>query len=124
MTTTFFPSIGSLEGTYGFTDTSSSMASGQVSDALGLNGPALSFDTACSSGLLAVHMACRSLDGRERDLALAGGVKVMGEPRRTLGVGRACSRRPDAAGRSTWRPTASCAAEGCVVVLLKRLPDA
>ena len=45
------------------------------------------------------------------------------EVRRRVG-GRACCLRPDAAMRSTSRRTGSCPSEGCVVVLLKRLPDA
>ena len=40
-----------------------SMASGRIAYALGLRGPAMTIDTPCSSGLLAVHMACRSLAG-------------------------------------------------------------
>ena len=110
---------------YGFTETAACMASGRVAYHLNVNGPALTFDTACSSGLLAVHMACRSLDGRESDLALAGGVMVMGEPRKNAW----------ASAQGMLSPTGRCRAfdeaadgfvrsEGCAVVLLKRLPDA
>ncbi|UTY59427.1 SDR family NAD(P)-dependent oxidoreductase [Massilia sp. erpn] len=41
---------------------------------LNLRGPAVSVQTACSTSLVAVHMACRSLLNFESDLALAGGV--------------------------------------------------
>ncbi|SHM77759.1 amino acid adenylation domain-containing protein [Duganella sacchari] len=41
---------------------------------LNLRGPAVSVQTACSTSLVAVHMACRSLLNYESDLALAGGV--------------------------------------------------
>ena len=47
------------EGVYGFTESAACMASGRVAYVLDVRGPALTFDTACSSGLLAVHMACR-----------------------------------------------------------------
>ena len=43
---------------------------------LNLRGPAVSVQTACSTSLVAVHMACRSLLGGECDMALAGGVSV------------------------------------------------
>jgi polyketide synthase 5 len=69
-----------LEGPYGFTGTSFSLASGRIAYALGLHGPAVTVDTACSSGLFAIHMACRSLHEDESDLALAGGAFVMSEP--------------------------------------------
>ncbi len=41
---------------------------------LDLRGPALPVDTGCSSSLVAVHLACRSLLAGETDLAIAGGV--------------------------------------------------
>ena len=56
-------------GVYGYTETSACMASGRVAYVLDVNGPALTADTACSSGLLAVHMAARSLASGERPRA-------------------------------------------------------
>lgn len=116
---------GAAEGPYGFTGTSNSFASGRVAYTLGLHGPAVTVDTACSSGLTAVHQACRSLDDGESDLALAGGVVVTLEPRKSV----------SGSLQGMLSPTGRCHAfdeaadgfvsgEGCVVLLLKRLPDA
>jgi polyketide synthase 5 len=114
-----------LEGPYGFSGTSFSLASGRIAYALGVHGPAVTVDTACSSGLSAIHMACRSLHDGESDLAVAGGVSVLLEPRKVAGG--------SAAGMLS--PTGRCHAfdesadgfvssEGCVVMTLKRLEDA
>ncbi|GFG73622.1 polyketide synthase [Mycobacterium botniense] len=114
-----------MEGPYGFTGNTFSLASGRIAYTLGLHGPALTVDTACSSGLLTVHLACRSLQEGESDLALAGGAFVMLEPRKFL-AGTA---------QGHLSPTGRCHAfdvaadgyvcgEACVVVLLKRLSDA
>ncbi|MGV0853564.1 sulfolipid-1 biosynthesis phthioceranic/hydroxyphthioceranic acid synthase [Mycolicibacterium phlei] len=114
-----------LEGPYGFTGTSFSLASGRISYALNARGPAVTIDTACSSSLSAIHLACRSLYDGESDLALAGGVSVLLEPRKAAGG--------SAAGMLS--PTGKChafdvaadgfvSAEGCVVLALKRLDDA
>ncbi len=114
-----------FDGAYGNTGTLLSMASGRISHALGLHGPAVTVDTACSSGLVAIHQACRSLNDGESELAFAGGVNVMMEPRRSTSA--------SAAGMLSG--TGHCHAfdvkadgfvsgEGCVVLLLKRLPDA
>ena len=48
----------------------------RVSYELNLRGPSVSVQTACSTSLVAVHMACRSLLGGECDMALAGAVSV------------------------------------------------
>jgi len=48
----------------------------RVSYQLNLNGPSLNVQTACSTALVAVHMACRSLLNGECEMALAGGVTV------------------------------------------------
>jgi mycolipanoate synthase len=117
--------IGAAEGPYGFAGTSPSMASGRVAHALGVHGPVSTVDTACSSGLMAVHQACGSLDNGESDLALAGGVVVTLEPRKTV----------TGSLQGMLSPTGRCHAfdaaadgfvsgEGCVVLLLKRLSDA
>ena len=101
------------------------MASGRIAYALGLQGPAMTVDTSCSSGLLAVHLACRSLHEGESDLALAGGCALLLEPDASV----------SASAQGMLSPTGRCRAfdvaadgfvrsEGCAVVLLKRLPDA
>ena len=64
---------GALVGPHAVTGVNNSVASGRIAYALGLHGPAMTIDTACSSGLMAVHLACRSLREGESDLALAGG---------------------------------------------------
>ncbi|MCV7105809.1 type I polyketide synthase [Mycolicibacterium chitae] len=116
---------GSLEGPYGFTGTSFSLASGRIAYALGAHGPALTVDTACSSGLTAVHLAYRSLLDGESDLALAGGVSVLLEPRKAASGSAAGMLSPT--GRCRAFDVAAdgfVSAEGCAVVLLKRLDDA
>ena len=58
----------------------SSVASGRVAYVLGLEGPAVSVDTACSTSLVTLHMAAQSLRSGESDLALAGGVTINATP--------------------------------------------
>ena len=116
---------GAFDQAYAFTGNPFSMASGRVAHALGLHGPALTLDTACSSSMVAVHQACRSLVDGESDMALAGGVMLMLDPRLYA----------SASGQGMLSPTGRChsfdvgadgfvRAEGCGVVVLKRLDDA
>lgn len=48
----------------------------RISYKLNLKGPSVTLLSACSTSLVAVHLACRSLAGGECDLALAGGVSL------------------------------------------------
>ncbi|AFZ26504.1 polyketide synthase family protein [Cylindrospermum stagnale PCC 7417] len=47
-----------------------------ISYKLNLTGPSVNIQTACSTALVAVHIACQSLLNGECDMALAGGVSV------------------------------------------------
>ena len=48
----------------------------RVSYKLDLHGPSVTIQTACSTSLVAVEMACRALQTGECDIALAGGVSI------------------------------------------------
>jgi acyl transferase domain-containing protein/acyl carrier protein len=118
------PRAESAEG-YLMTGTALSTASGRISYALGLRGAAITVDTACSSSAVAIHLACNALRMRECDLALAGGVTVMGRPEifrefarldllASDGRCKAFGAEADGVG---W-------GEGCGMLALKRASDA
>jgi acyl transferase domain-containing protein/acyl carrier protein len=102
-----------------------SIAAGRVAYCLGLQGPNVAVDTACSSSLVAVHLACQALRNRECNLALAGGVNAILSPQTTITLSKAHMMAPD--GRcKAFDASANgfVRAEGCGIVVLKRLADA
>lgn len=96
----------------------------RVSYKLDLGGPSVTVQTACSTALVALHMACQSLIGGECDMALAGGMSgrtiEKGYPYREGDVGSPDGRiyAFDARAKGTIF------GNGSGVVLLKRLEEA
>ena len=96
-----------------------------VSYKLNLKGPSVNANTACSTSLVNVHLACQGLVNFECDMALAGGVTI-GVPQRSvyfhqeggiLSPDGHC-RAFDAKGEGTVPSS------GLGIVVLKRLEDA
>lgn len=90
---------------------------------LDLKGPSLVVDTACSSCLTALHLACQSLHRGECQMALLGGVKVRLLPRETeneLGLRSASGRCKTFDERSDGIGSG----EGVISLILKPLNDA
>lgn len=97
----------------------------RVAYKLGLRGPALTVQTACSTSLTATHLAVTALLGNECDAALAGGVTVTGtddwgylyDEGGILSADGHCRPFDERAGGTV-------PSEGVGVVVLKRLADA
>ncbi|MEX2631550.1 MAG: amino acid adenylation domain-containing protein [Tistlia sp.] len=99
--------------------------SSRVAYKLGLTGPAITVQTACSTSLVAVHQACRSLVAGECRVALAGGASIsvpsgVGYLHQEGGIASADGhcRAFDAEAAGTVPGS------GVGVVVLKRLSDA
>ncbi|WP_260849934.1 type I polyketide synthase [Bacillus pumilus] len=92
---------------------------------LNLKGPSVSVQTACSTSLVAIHMACQGLIGGECDLALAGGV-TLHQPQITgYQYQEGMIYSPDGHCRPfDEKAKGTVFGEGAGVVALKRLKDA
>ena len=110
---------------YSATGNAHAVAVGRIAYLLGLRGPAIAIDSACSSSLVTIHLACQSLRLRESDLALAGGVSLILRPETQIAMAKWGMLSPNGRCYSfDSRADGFVRGEGCGVVVLKRLTDA
>ncbi|MBM4057354.1 MAG: acyltransferase domain-containing protein, partial [Planctomycetes bacterium] len=110
---------------YTGTGAAGSIAANRISYVLGLKGPSVSMDTACSSGLVALDAAAQNLRRGRCNIALVAGVNLMLTPHVT--VAHCKARMLSIDGRcKTFDASADgyVRGEGCSAVALKRLSDA
>jgi len=102
-----------------------SIVSNRLSYFYNLKGPSLVVDTACSSSLTAIHLACNSLRQGESQLGIVSGVNLILSPEWNIALSSAEMLSPDGFCK-TFDDNANgyVRAEGCSVVILKRLSDA
>ena len=97
----------------------------RISYKLNLTGPSVNVQTACSTSIVAVHLACQSLLTEESDIAIAGAVSVKAPHR----AGYICDGggivSKDAHVRAFDKnANGTVFGSGCGIVVLKRLSDA
>ncbi|UCH96003.1 MAG: SDR family NAD(P)-dependent oxidoreductase, partial [Candidatus Aminicenantes bacterium] len=97
----------------------------RVSYHLNLKGPALAVQTACSTSLAAIHIACQALLNGECNIALAGGVTVLVMPGDGYLYQEGMVMSPDGHCRAfDARAKGMACGEGCGIVVLKLLDQA
>ncbi|GHE42581.1 phthiocerol/phenolphthiocerol synthesis polyketide synthase type I PpsD [Streptosporangium violaceochromogenes] len=99
-------------------------AAGRVAFAMDLRGPVMVVSTHCSSGLVALDVACGALTLGECDMALAGGVLLMLAPQTHYMEAPLLLSRRGACYAFDPRADGYVRGEGAGAVMLKRLTDA
>ena len=97
----------------------------RVAHRLGLTGPAVTLQTACSTSLVAITAACQSLDSYQSDMAIAGGVTIVLPQKKGYFYKEGSMLSPDGHCRTFDEQAAGTVfSNGAAVLVLKRLQDA
>lgn len=125
--------IGAEDGDYqsivgnesGLTSNHNAIMAARISYFLNLTGPNMTINTACSSGLVAVHEACQSLRLNECTTALAAGINLFTTPVSYISMKKAGMLSPEGKCYAfDQRANGMVPAEAVAVVVLKKLSSA
>jgi thioester reductase-like protein len=111
--------------THSSTGQAACMVANRLSYAYDLIGPSVAVDTACSSALVAVHMACNSIWSGESTMALAGSVNLLVDATTFVGFSNLSMLSPDSRCMAfDARANGFARGEGAGIVILKPLSRA
>lgn len=110
---------------YCYTGTGPTGASGRISYTMGLRGPCMTIDTACSSALTCTHVAMQALRNKDCKIAVVGGASIITEPDQSLNFCRLNALSPEARCKSfDDAANGYIRSEGVCAMIIKRLSDA
>jgi len=110
---------------YAAAGTSLCLAANRISFAFDWHGPSMAIDTACSSSVVAVHLACQHIRHGECEMALACGANLLLSPAGMVNLTKAGISSPDGKVRSFDAAAAGYVrSEGAGVLVLKPLSAA
>lgn len=119
------PSEQTRYGAYSAVGVSTSIMANRISHWFDFKGPSLVIDTACSSSMVAVHLACSDLSAGKADMAVAGGVNLILKPEMSMILCHASMLSPDGLCK-VFDQSANgyVRSEGAGILVLKRLSRA
>ncbi|KAK0728741.1 phenolpthiocerol synthesis polyketide synthase ppsB [Lasiosphaeria miniovina] len=110
---------------YHLLGTGEEMISNRISHFLNIHGPSATVATACSSSLMATHLAVQSIKSGEADMAITGGVGLMLTPDFTTHLANLSFLNPAGQSRAFDESAGGYGrGEGCGIIVLKRLDKA
>ncbi|XP_072018138.1 mycocerosic acid synthase-like [Amphiura filiformis] len=112
-------------GQYTNSGNTSCMMANRVSYEFDFRGPSIALDTACSSSMSAIFLACEALKSNQCPMAVAGGVNIMLMPEAMVGLCQAGMVSPDGRSKSFDKTADGYGrGEGFGIIVLKTLEKA
>ncbi|MET0335927.1 MAG: SDR family NAD(P)-dependent oxidoreductase [Rhizobacter sp.] len=109
----------------GLTGTHDGILAARLAYVLNLKGPAMALNTACSSGLVAAHLACQSLRAGDCDTAVVASVNLLLTPEMFVRMGQAGMLSPDGVCHAfDKKANGLVPGEAVVALVIKRLSQA
>ncbi|HJO92245.1 MAG TPA: SDR family NAD(P)-dependent oxidoreductase [Victivallales bacterium] len=112
-------------GPHTATGISTTLAANRISHIYNFTGPSMVIDTACSSSMVALDLACKSLLSGQSDIALTGGANIIIKPEISMSLSVATMLSPDGYCKSfDASANGYTRAEGVGILVLKTLDQA